>query len=84
MSVKTVTEIRPIIVEIGERAARWNTAIPEVNTIQIYAADDKYSIWQDSRGHTDWTIFVENRFWFVQDGGITDTIVPDCAKQIRW
>lgn len=44
MSVKTVTEIRPIIVEIGERAARRNTAIPEANTIQIYAADDKYSI----------------------------------------
>lgn len=52
MSVKTVTEILPIIVEIGERAARWNTAIPEANAIQIYAADDKYSIWQDSRGHT--------------------------------
>lgn len=65
-SVKTITEMT---VEIGERAARWKTAILEANTIQIYAADDEYSIWQDIRGHTDWTIIVESHFSTIRSGG---------------
>lgn len=80
VSVKAVTEILPKIVE---RERESPTAIPPANSIQINAADKEYSIWQDSRGHTDWTV-IENDFSFVQDGGIIETFVAESANQMRW